>query len=72
MPCNIFSKRKQFSSLNLSFQTNKREKDKNPFALCFFYPSGFFHFLTDSVVSFQNNLLLTQIMSLGPYIYCTH
>lgn len=66
-----FSKGKQFSSTNWCFQTNKREQDKNLPALSF--PSlRLFHFLTGSVVSFQNNLLVTKIMNLGPYIYCTY
>ena len=60
----IFSKGRQFSSINLSFQSKKSEKEKTPLALCF--PSlRLFRLPTGSVVSFQNNLL-TQIMSLGP------
>ena len=66
-----FSKGKQFSFTNWHFQTNKREQDKNLPSLHF--PSlRLFHFLTGSVASFQNNLLVTKIMSLGPYIYCTY
>lgn len=69
VPC-IFFKRRQFSFVNLSFQSNKKEEDKNPSALCL-SSCRLFGFPPGSVVSSQN-LLLTQIMNLGPYIYCTH
>ena len=67
----IFQKESSSASQIGIFQTNKREQDKNLPALHF--PSlRLFHFLTGSVASFQNNLLVTKIMSLGPYIYCTY